>query len=170
MKREMEAVIIVNREFHDYEAKVLEFPNGYVLRLQHKYLHNKKMLVEALFNKKRENPIDFALSLGSTQDEMIHHSVMSRRNYAILVKDKNSLGEYLGTHANYRLKDNRKVISLLENLVGINVPNRSLESIRIFFQGIKEKIVVCQSSFLLIVQMRHKDFLTKVNYIHSAVG
>ncbi|PLW47221.1 hypothetical protein PCASD_02306 [Puccinia coronata f. sp. avenae] len=74
MKREMEAVIIVNREFHDYEAKVLEFTNGYVLRLQHKYLHNKKMLVEALFNKKQENPIDFALSLGSTQDEMIHHS------------------------------------------------------------------------------------------------
>jgi hypothetical protein len=81
MKRELESVIIENPEFNGYEAKIgSHFAQEFILHLQNKYFNNRKILVEALLSKKQENPIDFSLSFGSNQEEMIHHLVMSKGN------------------------------------------------------------------------------------------
>ena len=77
------------------------------------------MLAEAMFIKRRDIPIDFAISLDSDQfNEDLHKAMKSRNHYAVSVKKKATNDRSQRTHASHRLKDHEKLIDLLEKMTG----------------------------------------------------
>ncbi|PLW13073.1 hypothetical protein PCANC_24949, partial [Puccinia coronata f. sp. avenae] len=168
IKDKLETVIKENQKFKDYVVTIAQVKNcspgdglkineegfteddfikfmrhGFKVQINHIYYNDQRILVEAIFNKDQGRKFDFALSLGGDPvDELTHQmikSMMSKQNYAILVKNKESEGDLLGTYASHRLEDHKEVINLLGDLAAVRSSNLCLEHLYQFFCKMKKK-------------------------------
>jgi hypothetical protein len=114
--------MVSTERYKGWEVKDIESSQPPELQLKvKKYSDTKRMLVEALFNKQRETPIDFAMSFAIFEDdEGINQAMKSRGHYAILSKRKFQFDHEEITYATHRLKWRKNLICLLENLTGKN--------------------------------------------------